>query len=131
MFPPIWPSRPTRIGWSRFSSTWWKTPLNTACLGGEVQVGARPLAEGVELWVKDDGACIPTEAQPRIFERFFRVDRARSRETGGTGLGLAIVKHIVQAHGGQVWVRSELGQGATFYFTLPQKRKAARPAHRE
>ena len=55
-----------------------------------------------------------------MFERFYRVDRARSRETGGTGLGLSIVKHIVQAHGGEVWVKSELGQGATFYFTLPQ-----------
>jgi two-component system phosphate regulon sensor histidine kinase PhoR len=69
--------------------------------------------------LKDDGPGIPDEAQERIFERFYRVDRARSRETGGTGLGLSIVKHIVQAHGGEVWVKSEVGQGATFYFTLP------------
>jgi two-component system, OmpR family, phosphate regulon sensor histidine kinase PhoR len=83
-------------------------------LGGSV----RPNHE-VEIWVQDDGPGIPVEAQPRIFERFFRVDRARSRETGGTGLGLAIVKHIVLAHAGRVWVQSEPGHGATFHFTLP------------
>jgi two-component system phosphate regulon sensor histidine kinase PhoR len=88
---------------------------------GVVSVGGRLDEDNkVELWVKDDGPGIPTEARERIFERFYRVDRARSRETGGTGLGLAIVKHIVQAHGGQVWVKSELGQGATFFFTLQQ-----------
>lgn len=89
--------------------------------GGQVEVGARPTLKGkVELWVKDDGPGIPVEAQPRIFERFYRVDRARSRETGGTGLGLAIVKHIVQAHGGEVWLQSQPGHGATFFFTLPE-----------
>ena len=70
--------------------------------------------------MRDDGPGIPPEAQARIFERFYRVDRARSRETGGTGLGLAIVKHIVLAHGGTVWVKSELGKGAAFCFTLPR-----------
>ena len=88
---------------------------------GSVVVGAESNSKGMaELWVKDDGPGIPAEAKERIFERFYRVDRARSRETGGTGLGLSIVKHIVQAHGGEVWVRSEFGQGAVFYFTLPQ-----------
>ena len=88
---------------------------------GHVIVGGQALPETkVEVWVQDDGPGIPAESVDRVFERFYRVDRARSRETGGTGLGLAIVKHIVQAHGGEVWVKSELGQGATFFFTLPQ-----------
>ncbi len=88
---------------------------------GSVMIGAETAEEGkLRLWVRDDGPGIPQEARERVFERFYRVDRARSRETGGTGLGLAIVKHIIQAHGGEVWVKSELGQGATFYFTLPQ-----------
>jgi len=88
--------------------------------GGHVELGGRRTPKGkVELWVKDDGPGIPLEAQGRIFERFYRVDRARSRETGGTGLGLAIVKHIVQAHGGEVWLESQPGHGATFFFSLP------------
>ena len=70
--------------------------------------------------MSDDGPGIPEEARERVFERFYRVDRARSRDTGGTGLGLSIVKHIVQSHGGEVWVESELGHGAKFFFTLPQ-----------
>jgi two-component system phosphate regulon sensor histidine kinase PhoR len=90
-------------------------------VGGTVTIGGRPLADNrVELWVADDGPGIPPESRERIFERFYRADRARSRETGGTGLGLSIVKHIVQAHGGEVWVKSELGQGSTFFFTLPK-----------
>ena len=88
---------------------------------GRVIIGARDgTGEKVEVSVKDDGPGIPEEFRERVFERFYRVDRARSRETGGTGLGLAIVKHIVQAHGGEVWVKSELGDGATFFFTLPK-----------
>jgi two-component system, OmpR family, phosphate regulon sensor histidine kinase PhoR len=88
---------------------------------GRVAVGARLADEGkVEAWVQDDGPGIPPESRERVFERFYRVDRARSRETGGTGLGLSIVKHIVQAHGGEVWVKSEVGHGAAFYFTLPK-----------
>jgi len=73
----------------------------------------------VEVSVQDDGPGIPPEALHRIFERFYRVDKGRSREQGGTGLGLAIVKHIVQFHGGEVWADSEPGRGTTFFFTLP------------
>lgn len=90
--------------------------------GGLVTVGVRlGTAEKVEAYVADDGPGIPPESIGRVFERFYRVDRARSRETGGTGLGLAIVKHIVQAHGGEVWVTSELQKGTTFYFTIPRR----------
>jgi two-component system phosphate regulon sensor histidine kinase PhoR len=73
----------------------------------------------IELCVRDDGPGIPAEALDRVFERFYRVDKARSREQGGTGLGLSIVKHIVQGHGGKVWAKSEPGKGAQFFFTLP------------
>jgi len=75
----------------------------------------------VEISVKDDGIGIPKEDLLRVFERFYRVDKGRSHDLGGTGLGLSIVKHIVQAHGGRIWVESQLGEGSTFYFTLPQK----------
>jgi len=71
--------------------------------------------------VQDTGIGIPKEDLPRIFERFYRVDKGRSQELGGTGLGLSIVKHLVQAHGGKVWVDSQPGKGSTFYFTLPKK----------
>jgi len=75
----------------------------------------------VEVSVHDDGPGIPEDARERVFERFYRVDRARSRDAGGTGLGLSIVKHIVQSHGGEVWIESEPGQGSTFFFTLPRE----------
>ena len=87
---------------------------------GCVTVGGKKLDDGkLEIFVRDDGPGIPPEALDRVFERFYRVDKARSRDQGGTGLGLSIVKHIVQAHGGEVRAESVLGQGATFYFTLP------------
>ena len=87
--------------------------------GKRVRVGARLLEHEVEFTVQDFGPGIASEHLSRIFERFYRVDKARSRESGGTGLGLAIVKHIVLAHGGRIWAVSELGAGATFHFTLP------------
>jgi len=89
---------------------------------GRVTIGGGTGAAGkIEMWVRDDGPGIPTEARERVFERFYRVDRARSRDTGGTGLGLSIVKHIVQAHGGEVWLKSEVGEGTAFHFTLPSQ----------
>jgi two-component system phosphate regulon sensor histidine kinase PhoR len=87
--------------------------------GERIRVGARELGAEVEFTVQDFGPGIASEHLERIFERFYRVDKARSRESGGTGLGLAIVKHIVQAHGGRIWAESELGNGASFHFTLP------------
>jgi two-component system, OmpR family, phosphate regulon sensor histidine kinase PhoR len=87
---------------------------------GNIIISAQPTeADQVQVSVKDDGPGIPPESLERIFERFYRVDKARSREQGGTGLGLSIVKHIVQGHGGRVWAKSELGKGAVFFFTLP------------
>jgi len=93
--------------------------LKYAADGKRIRVGARPLASEVEFTVCDFGPGIASEHLDRIFERFYRVDKARSRESGGTGLGLAIVKHIVEVNGGRVWVESVLGSGATFHFTLP------------
>jgi two-component system phosphate regulon sensor histidine kinase PhoR len=87
---------------------------------GRVIVSGKKRDDGkLEIFVRDDGPGIPIEALDRVFERFYRVDKARSREQGGTGLGLSIVKHIVQAHSGEVWAKSESGKGATFFFTLP------------
>lgn len=89
-------------------------------IGGVVTVTAKTITpEQIEVCVQDDGQGIPVESLERVFERFYRVDKARSRDQGGTGLGLAIVKHIIQSHGGKVWARSEPGKGAGFYFTLP------------
>ena len=92
--------------------------------GGTVTAGAAPArradgTEWIEFFVRDRGVGIPAEEQSRLFERFYRVDKARSRELGGTGLGLAIVKHLVKAHGGEVRVQSESGKGSMFCFTLP------------
>ena len=88
--------------------------------GGEIVVGALPRDGGVEFFVRDTGIGIATKHQPRIFERFYRVDKARSREAGGTGLGLAITRHIVRGHGGDIHIESEPGRGSRFSFVLPQ-----------
>jgi two-component system phosphate regulon sensor histidine kinase PhoR len=85
----------------------------------KIEIGAIDRAADVEFFVRDFGPGIPSEHLARLFERFYRVDKARSREAGGTGLGLAIVKHIVLNHGGQVGVTSDLGHGAMFWFRLP------------
>ncbi len=93
--------------------------LKYATSSGRLVLGARPSERGVEFYVRDFGPGIPSEHVPRLFERFYRVDKARSRESGGTGLGLAIAKHIVLAHGGAIRAESELNHGSTFLFTLP------------
>ena len=85
---------------------------------GSVTVSAGLADGGMRIAVSDTGPGIPRAHLPRIFERFYRVDKERSREAGGTGLGLAIVKHIVEAHGSRIDVRSEPGKGSTFSFIL-------------
>jgi len=89
--------------------------------GGTINLGAFVKDNEICFFVRDTGIGIPPEHIPRLFERFYRVDKARSRAVGGTGLGLAIVKHLVLAHNGQVRVESEVGKGSTFYFQIPAK----------
>jgi two-component system phosphate regulon sensor histidine kinase PhoR len=86
---------------------------------GRITVSAARAADELRISVSDEGAGIPAADLPRVFERFYRADKARSREIGGTGLGLSIVKHIVQLHGGSVDAQSALGRGSTFTVTLP------------
>jgi len=87
--------------------------------GGRIVVSAQAKNGDVVFDVTDNGIGIPQSDLERIFERFYRVDDARSREAGGTGLGLAIVKHIVEAHSGKIWVESKVGEGSTFHFSIP------------
>ena len=94
--------------------------LNYTPAGGQVAVRWHSDGEGLQIEVADTGIGIAKEHQSRIFERFFRIDKARSRELGGTGLGLAIVKHLCQVFGGSVSVTSQMGQGSTFIVRLPQ-----------
>ena len=101
--------------------------LKYAKSGKRIYVGAQLAGGEVQFSVRDFGPGIASEHLNRIFERFYRVDKARSRESGGTGLGLAIVMRIVQAHGGRIWAESELGSGATFHFTLPLAEPVAQP----
>jgi len=93
--------------------------LKYAASGGRLAIGSRDVEGAVEFFVHDYGPGIASEHLPRLFERFYRVDKARSRESGGTGLGLAIAKHIVRVHGGAIWAESELNHGSIFFFTLP------------
>ncbi|RNC67739.1 MAG: response regulator [Desulfuromonadales bacterium] len=90
--------------------------------GGTVTLGGRAENDTVTLWVKDEGIGIAPDFQERIFERFFRVDNSDRRKAGGAGLGLTLVREIMSAHGGRVWVESELGRGSTFYVSLPVMR---------
>jgi two-component system phosphate regulon sensor histidine kinase PhoR len=94
--------------------------LRYSDIGGRVEMTVRQQGDSAVLAVKDDGRGIPRDAQDRIFERFFRVDPARSRDTGGTGLGLSIVRHIIEQHGGRISVKSAVGVGSTFTVTLPK-----------
>jgi two-component system phosphate regulon sensor histidine kinase PhoR len=87
--------------------------------GGRITVSTEARDADVVFTVSDTGIGIPKSDQSRIFERFYRVDAARSREAGGTGLGLAIAKHLVEVHGGRIWVDSEIGQGSQFHFSVP------------
>jgi two-component system phosphate regulon sensor histidine kinase PhoR len=98
---------------------------------GKIVLSADLRADDVVFTVADTGIGIPTADQPRIFERFYRVDAARSREAGGTGLGLAIAKHLIEVQGGRIWVESEIGVGSKFHFSVPlfdAERSQLRPA---
>jgi two-component system phosphate regulon sensor histidine kinase PhoR len=96
-----------------------KSGTSPGASGGRILLGARAVPHAVEFFVQDFGAGIASEHLPRLFERFYRVDKALSRESGGTGLGLAIAKHIMLAHGGSIRAESDLAHGSTFLFTLP------------
>src|SRR5256885_14264620 len=87
--------------------------------GGQIMVSGESYDGEVVLTVSDTGRGIPQQDHPRTFERFYRVDVARSREVGGTGLGLSIAKHLVEGHGGRIWVESEIGHGSQFHFSIP------------
>ncbi|MGQ9473711.1 MAG: sensor histidine kinase, partial [Candidatus Caldatribacteriaceae bacterium] len=87
--------------------------------GSLVIVGGKRDIQEVMLFIRDQGPGIPPQDLPHIFERFYRVEKSRSRQGGGTGLGLAITKQIIEHHGGKIWAESQMGRGTTFFFTLP------------
>ena len=95
--------------------------------GGQIVMTASNIENGVRISVQDNGIGIPKEDLPRLFERFYRVDKARSRERGGTGLGLAIAQEIVKLHGGTIEVESEFGKGTKMTVTLPLKAPRVSP----
>ena len=88
--------------------------------GGEIEIAIQTLGQRLQIVVSDTGIGIPAEDVTRIFERFYRVDKARSRSAGGTGLGLSIVRHLVQRSGGEISVKSTLGKGSRFSFSVPK-----------
>ena len=92
--------------------------------GGSIRLDIQPADGGTAIAVADTGAGIPADHLPRVFERFYRADPARSRSQGGTGLGLAIVKHMTEAHGGRVDLTSAVGRGTTVRLFFPQPRSA-------
>ena len=99
--------------------------LKYTASGSRIEIGARLVkSDEVECFVHDNGPGIPSEDLAHIFERFYRVEKGRSRETGGTGLGLSIVKHLAHLHGGRVWAESPPGQGLTILVRLPRSRSA-------
>ena len=91
--------------------------------GSTITIKAKQLEQELYVEVEDQGVGIPPESLNRIFERFYRVDKARSRAVDGTGLGLAIVKHVVESHGGKLGIKSKIGIGTTIWFTLPLGKK--------
>lgn len=91
--------------------------------GGQIRIGAWQEGDEIKVEVEDTGVGIPQKDLPRIFERFYRVDKARSRQLGGTGLGLSIVKHIIERHGGKIGIKSEEGRGTKVWFTLPYNKR--------
>lgn len=96
--------------------------------GGEIVVGVREEEGQIRVWVRDPGMGVPRADLARIFERFYKVDRARVRGRGGTGLGLSISRHVIESHGGRIWAESEEGSGSTFLFTVPLAPKSGRQA---
>ena len=91
---------------------------------GKITISANKIDNLIQVNISDTGCGIPDDAKERIFEEFYRVENAINDQVKGTGLGLSLVKHIVEAHGGKIWVTSKVGSGSTFSFTLQQKEQA-------
>jgi len=124
MFHPICrTSQQTVGGWQKSCRTFWIMRCSTRWTADKSRCARHISGARWFFTVSDTGIGIPKADQPRIFERFYRVDAARSREVGGTGLGLAIAKHLVEVHDGRLWVESEIGQGSQFHFSVPEFRE--------